>query len=60
MLPDALEGFVVHHHGVRPDHTPKSRDYTIDLILLAKGGQARALTIDRDGNWVEGDDLLNE
>lgn len=51
---------MVYHHGVRPDHTPKSRDYKIDLILLAKGGQARALTIDRDGNWVEGDDLLQE
>lgn len=46
--------------SVRSDHTPEERDYKIDLILLAKGGQARALTIDRDGNWVEGEDLLNE
>ena len=46
--------------GVRPDHTLKSRDYKIDLILLAKGGQACALTIDREGNWLEADDLLSE
>lgn len=46
--------------GVRRDHSSEARDYKIDLILLAKCDQARALTIDRDGNWVEGDDLLNE
>lgn len=60
LVADTFERIVIYHHGLRPDHTPKSRDYKIDLVLLAKGGQARALTIDREGNWIEGDDLLSD
>lgn len=60
LVADTFERIVIYHHGLRPDHTPKSRDYKIDLVLLAKGGQARALTIDRDGNWVEGDDSFDQ
>ncbi|KOC23947.1 integrase [Comamonas testosteroni] len=55
LVADTFSRISVYHHGLRPNHTPKSRDYYIDLMLVAKGGSSRWLRIDRDGNWVHGE-----
>jgi hypothetical protein len=43
---DTFERIVVYHHGVDPGETPRG---TIDLVLVAKGGAARQLRINRAG-----------
>ncbi|WP_374491558.1 recombinase family protein [Brachymonas sp.] len=57
LVADTFERIVVYHHGVRPDPDAGERDYQIDLILLAKGGHARMLRVNRDGSWVAGEQL---
>lgn len=42
--------------GMRPDPAARERDYHVDLVLVARGGNARLLRIDRQGNLLEGDD----
>lgn len=58
LIADTFERIVVYHHGIRPDHTPKSRDYDIDLMLVGKGGAARWLRVDKEGNWVDGEQFV--
>ncbi|BCX53697.1 integrase [Comamonas testosteroni] len=55
LIADTFDRIVIYHHGIRPDHTPKSRDYDIDLMLVGKGGSSRWLRIDKAGNWVDGE-----
>lgn len=55
LIADTFERITVYHHGIRPDHTPKSRDYDIDLMLVGKGGTSRWLRVDKAGNWVDGE-----
>lgn len=58
LVADSFERIVVYHHGIRPDHTPKSRDYEIDLMLVGKGGTSRWLRVDKAGNWVDGEQFV--
>lgn len=46
LVADTFERIVVYHHGMVPTETPPG---TIDLVLLAKGGTARQLRINRTG-----------
>lgn len=57
LVADTFERITVYHHGMRPAAESTERDYHIDVVLLAKGGQARLLRIDRSGNWVAGEDI---
>lgn len=52
LVADTFERIVVYAHGVNPDPECAKRDYKIDLVLIARGGSARLLTIDRRGSWV--------
>ncbi|MCR5864634.1 recombinase family protein [Aquincola sp. J276] len=54
LVADTFERIVVYHKGVRPDLTPKG--FT-DVVLLARGGQARLLRIDKGGRWEDGEDV---
>ena len=56
LVADTFEKIVVYHHGVSPDDEATQRDYHIDLLLIAKGGNTRSLRVDRAGNWVQGED----
>lgn len=56
LIADTFERIVIFHHGVRPDPNTPERDYHIDIHLVAKGGDARSLRIDRQGNWVLGEE----
>jgi hypothetical protein len=49
LVADTFERIVVYHHGVDPGETPRG---TIDLVLVAKGGAARQLRINRAGRVI--------
>ncbi|WFF83420.1 recombinase family protein [Delftia tsuruhatensis] len=55
LVADTFERIVVYARGVNPDPTASERDYKIDLVLIARGGIARLLTVDRNGGWVAGE-----
>lgn len=54
LVKDTFSKIVVWWKGMIPDETP---DNTVDLMLVAKGGEARMLRVDRHGNWIAGDAL---
>lgn len=56
LVADTFERIVVYARGMRPDPAANERDYQIDLILVGRGGNSRALRIDRDGNLLGGYD----
>ncbi|BBL25336.1 recombinase family protein [Comamonas terrigena] len=56
LIADTFEKIVVYHHGLRPDPDSLQRDYHIDLLLVAKGGNTRMLRVDREGNWMAGEE----
>ena len=56
LVADTFERMVVYARGMRPDPAAGERDYQIDLILVGRGGNSRALRIDRKGNLVGGYD----
>lgn len=49
LVADTFERIVVYHHGTQPDDAPPG---TIDVILVAKGGAARLLRINRAGDVI--------
>ena len=53
LVADTFERIVIYQRGVRPteDKGP------MDMMLLAKGGTARMLRIDRDGNLIMAESL---
>jgi len=55
LVADTFERIVVYARGVNPDPDASGRDYKIDLVLIARGGMARLLTVDRQGNWIAGE-----
>jgi hypothetical protein len=55
LVADTFERIAVYHHGTRPLETPKG---VIEVMLLAKGGKARLLRIDRAGDVLACDDVL--
>lgn len=54
LVADTFERIAVYRRGLRPDETPESQ---MDVMLLAKGGTARWLRIDKAGQWVAGEEL---
>lgn len=58
LVADTFERIVVYARGVKPDPEARERDYIIELVLVARGGIARMLTVDRQGNWVAGEQTL--
>lgn len=54
LVADTFERVAVYHHGTRPQETPKG---VIDVMLLAKGGKARMLRIDKAGELLACDDV---
>lgn len=57
LVADTFERIVVFHHGVSPSPDAGERDYHIDIQLIAKGGTARMLRVDRSGNWIDGEEV---
>lgn len=55
LVADTFERIVVYARGVNPSTDASERDYVIDLVLVARGGIARLLTVSRQGNWIEGE-----
>jgi DNA invertase Pin-like site-specific DNA recombinase len=49
LVADTFERILVYHHGVVPDQTPPG---TVDLLLIAKGGVARQLRVDKTGRVI--------
>ena len=56
LVADTFERIVVYARGMRPDASASNQNYHIDLILVGRGGNSRALRIDREGNLQEGFD----
>ena len=55
LVADTFERLVVYRHGRRPTATPEG---VIEVVLVARGGTARLLRIDRAGAWHAGEDVL--
>ncbi|TQL73318.1 recombinase family protein [Delftia sp. HK171] len=49
LVADTFERIVVYSRGVNPDPDASARDYKIDLVLIARGGVAKLLSVDRQG-----------
>lgn len=52
LVADTFERIVVYARGVNPDPNASERDYKIDLVLIARGGVARMLSVDRQGTLI--------
>lgn len=57
LVADTFERIVVYARGMRPDPDAGERDYCIDLVLVGRGGNSRALRIDREGRLLDADDV---
>jgi len=53
LVADTFERIVVYSRGMRPNDATDA----IDVLLLAKGGNARTLRVDPKGGWLAADDL---
>lgn len=58
LVADTFERIVVYARGVNQDQDALERDYKIDLVLIARGGVSRLLTVDRHGNWIAGEQSI--
>ena len=54
LVADTFERIVIYHTGVRPRETPKG---VMEVMLLAKGGTARLLRINKEGSWMAAEQL---
>lgn len=58
LVADTFERLVIYHRGVMPS---ESDGKTIDMLMIAKGGATRLLSIDRKtGEWRAGADVAPE
>lgn len=57
LLADTFERIVIYHRGVRP--TPEGEKGHMDMMLMAKGGTARMLRIDRAGQLLMAESLAD-
>lgn len=55
LVADTFERIVIYHRGVRP--APDAEKGPMDMMLLAKGGTARVLRIDRTGRLIAAENL---
>lgn len=60
LIADTFERIVVYARGVNPGLDSSERNYKIDLVLVARGGIARILTINKQGNWVAGEQAITQ
>lgn len=58
LVADTFERIVIYARGMRPDPQASERDYYIDIVLVARGGNSRLLRIDREGTLLMVDDVL--
>lgn len=54
LVADTFERIAVYARGMRPQDTPRG---VVDVVLVAKGGTARALRVDSAGRWIAGEEL---
>ncbi len=54
LVADTFERIVVYYKGLFPENSRKGQ---IDVLLVAKGGGSRVLTIDKTGAWVQAEDV---
>jgi len=54
LVADTFERVVVFRKGITPGDTPPGQ---IDVMLMAKGGTARMLSIDKAGGWLAAEDV---
>lgn len=54
LVVDTFERLVVYRKGARASSTASGR---IDVLLVARGGTARMLSIDKAGAWLAAEDL---
>ena len=57
LVADTFERIVIYHRGTRP--TPEGDKGPMDMMLLAKGGTARLLRVDRTGKLIMSESLAN-
>lgn len=55
LVADTFERIVIYHRGVRP--SPEGEKGPMDMMLMAKGGTARMLRIDRAGQLIMAESL---
>ena len=54
LVVDTFERLVVYRRGARALDEPRG---AIDVLLVARGGTARMLSIDKSGAWLAAEDL---
>ena len=54
LVADTFERIVVYFKGLRPGEGPRGQ---IDVLLVARGGDARLLRIDKTGGWTALEDM---
>lgn len=57
LVADTFERIVIYHRGVRP--SPDGEKGPMDMMLMAKGGTARMLRIDRAGQLIMAESLAD-
>jgi len=55
LVADTFERILIYHRGTRP--TPEGEKGPMDMMLLAKGGTARMLRVDRQGRLITAESL---
>ncbi|WP_233597935.1 recombinase family protein [Comamonas sp. BIGb0124] len=58
LVADTFERIIVYHRGVRPNEDDP--DPILDIVLVARGGTARLLRVDRTGRWISAESLESE
>ncbi len=57
LVADTFEQIIIYMRGARPAETPKGM---MDIALLAKGGTYRTLRIDKQGNWIDAEEGVDD
>lgn len=52
LVADTFERIVIYHKGMRPNDNPRG---AIDVLLAARGGHSRMLSVDSSGAWLAGE-----
>lgn len=52
LVADTFDRIVIYHKGMRPDNNPRG---VIDVLLVARGGHSRMLSVDGSGAWLAGE-----
>lgn len=55
LVADTFERIVIYHHGLRPDLDGQPSH--LDMVLVAKGGESRLISLDRKGGLLSADSV---